>query len=552
MGAERDRMTTHQGGLSEISVSNIGGIQKARLSLHGRFIAVTGESGAGKSSLVRALEYLAGKRAQTSSIRHGFEEGEVWGLFRGESDPEEGLAGRVLSRSGKNRNYLGEQQVSFARLRDFTENQIGIQSQFSQLDLLDARRQRDLLDSCGGEKSLLLRRKLASDFEKAIRLERELAALQEKRREIDRTFQEAETVVEAARRLGLDDGNEAQWKAEVSSIDEFLSRQSKLRETASRFLGGASGGGIGDEIQQWAGEMAELVPPSLRERFGPCSENLLKDLQEMESLSRFALSDTASTAAEERRDLLENRLGTLRKLKRLARVDSLEELMVFCETAEENLVWMRTSATEVECLRNLCRESRKDVAESALALRELRILEAHELEQVVTKHLADLAMESFLFGISLKDLGKIRPSGADEIEFTLSSGSLCGPIIRIASGGELSRILLALQMALPDGQLPGTLVFDEVEAGLGGRSALLAGFKLRELSERCQVILVTHEAVIAAQADQHFVVRRSGDITTVLEVSGTERSIEIARMLSGSPDSPEALDHAAVLLKNRA
>lgn len=113
-------------------------------------------------------------------------------------------------------------------------------------------------------------------------------------------------------------------------------------------------------------------------------------------------------------------------------------------------------------------------------------------------------------------------------------------------------MLLALQMALPDGQLPGTLVFDEVEAGLGGRSALLAGFKLRELSERCQVILVTHEAVIAAQADQHFVVRRSGDITTVLEVSGTERSIEIARMLSGSPDSPEALDHAAVLLKNRA
>ena len=376
--------------------------------------------------------------------------------------------------------------------------------------------------------------------------------MQEKRKEIDRTFQDAETVLETTRRLRLDDGNEEQWKAELSTIEQFLSLQRKLRETASRFLGCASGGGIGDEIQQWIHEMAGLVPPSQQERFGTCSENILRELQEMESLSRLALSDTVTTEAEERRDLLENRLGTLRKLKRMARVESLEELLDFCGKAEENLLWMRTSAAEVESLLSLCRETRKNVSEAALALREQRMRGAIQLEEVVTAHLGDLAMESFRFGITLKNLGKIRPSGADEIEFTLSSGCLSGPIIRVASGGELSRMLLALQMSLPDGQLPGTLVFDEVEAGLGGRSALLAGFKLKELSNRCQVILVTHEAVIAAQADQHFVVRRSGALTKVLEVTGVERSIEIARMLSGSPDSPEALEHAAVLLKNQA
>jgi DNA repair protein RecN (Recombination protein N) len=543
---------TPQGGLSEFSVQNIGGIQKARLLLHGRFIAVTGESGAGKSSLVRALEYLAGKRAQTSSIRHGFDEGEVWGLFRGEPGAAEELVGRILSRSGRNRNYLGEQMAPFARLRDFTQSRIGIQSQFSQLDLLETKRQRDLLDSCGGDKSLLLRRQLASHFDKAISLEKELAALQEKRKEIDRTFQDAETVLEATRRLRLDDGNEEGWKAELSTIEQFLSLQRKLRETASRFLGSASGGGIGDEIQQWVREMAELIPPSRQERFGTCAENILRGLQEMESLSRLALSDSATTEAEERRDLLENRLGTLRKLKRMARVESLEELLDFCDKAEENLRWMRTSSAELESLLGLCRDARKDVSDAALALREQRKWGATQLEEVVTAHLGDLAMESFRFGITLKNLGKIRPSGADEIEFTLSSGSLSGPIIRVASGGELSRMLLALQMSLPDGQLPGTLVFDEVEAGLGGRSALLAGFKLKELSNRCQVILVTHEAVIAAQADQHFVVRRSGTLTTVLEVTGVERSIEIARMLSGDPDSPEALEHATVLLKNQA
>ncbi|MFA0889915.1 MAG: DNA recombination protein RecN [Synergistales bacterium] len=539
-------------GLSEFSVQNIGGIQKARLELHSRFIAVTGESGAGKSSLVRALEYLAGKRAQVSSIRHGYDEGEVWGVFLGSEENEEGVAGRILSREAKNRNYLGEEQVAFARLRDFTGNRLGIQSQFSQLDLLEPRQQRDLLDSCGGEISSHLRNRLAEDFQKAIRLERELAALQEKRREIEKNYQDAEAVVETARRLRLDDGNEAGWAEELSSVEQFLSRQRKLQDMAVWFLGGSSGGGIGEELLRWIGEVDNLVPQERQQRLTPSLEALRKGLQEMEGFSRETLSDKSISDAEERRDLLENRLGTLRKLKRLARVESLEELIAFCERAEGNLNWMRTSGQEIDSLLQLCREARKEVLQTARALRENRLAVARRLEETVTAHLADLAMETFHFGVALNDLGKIRPSGSEEIEFTLSNGGLNGPIARVASGGELSRILLALQMSLPDRQLPGTLVFDEVEAGLGGRSALLAGFKLRELSNRCQVILVTHEAVIAAQAEQHFVVRRTGDLTTVLEVTGEDRAAEIARMLSGTPDSPEALEHAAVLLKNQA
>ena len=122
------------------------------------------------------------------------------------------------------------------------------------------------------------------------------------------------------------------------------------------------------------------------------------------------------------------------------------------------------------------------------------------------------------------------------------------PVGKTASGGELSRILIALQLSLGDEQLPGTLVFDEVEAGLGGKTALLAGQKLRELSERCRTILITHEAAIASMADQHFLVRRFGNETTVTEVSDTEREKEIARMLAGDDNSPEALEHARSLL----
>lgn len=537
-----------QGGMAEFSVLNIGGIETARLRILGRFIAITGESGAGKSSLVRALEFLAGKRAQTSSIRHGSEEGEVWGLFTDGSESPGTLAGRVLSRSGRNRNYLGELSIPFSRLRDFAEKRIGIQSQFSQLDLLEPRRQRDLLDSCGKEEAFTLRTKLSGDFERAIRLEKDLAALHEKRRNVERNFQDAETILEMARVLRLREGNESEWRNELSALEGFLAHQRKLHEFATRFLGGISGEGLGDEIQQWARAMAEILPQAEKDQFAPSFEIFQKGLHEMENLSRRVLSKDSLADAEERRDFLEYRLGTLKKLKRLARVESFEDLAAYCAQAEENLRWIQASSAEVECLQNRCREARKNVWESAMALREKRRNWGKELEKRVTAHLADLAMESFSFGIDLRDLGKIRPTGADEIEFTLSSGGQKGSVIEVASGGELSRILLALQVSLPDGQLPGTLVFDEVEAGLGGRSALLSGFKLRELSGRCQVILVTHEAVIAAQADQHFVVSRAGESTTVSEVTGESRSIEIARMLSGDPDSPEARDHASALL----
>ena len=124
-----------------------------------------------------------------------------------------------------------------------------------------------------------------------------------------------------------------------------------------------------------------------------------------------------------------------------------------------------------------------------------------------------------------------------------------GPVSKIASGGELSRILLALQAAASDEMLPQTLVFDEVEAGLGGRSAFLAGQTLRDLSKRCQVILITHEASIASLADQHFRVERDGDISRVLEVEGKQRERELARMLAGDPDDPEAAGLARSLLE---
>ena len=194
---------------------------------------------------------------------------------------------------------------------------------------------------------------------------------------------------------------------------------------------------------------------------------------------------------------------------------------------------------------------KKEANALALSLRSERRAAAHELEIAVNNILKDLAMGDSEFKINFKELNKLRRTGADEIEFILSSGARTGRIDKIASGGELSRLLLALQLSLPDNFLPQTLVFDEIEAGLGGKAAVLSGLKLKELSESCQVILVTHEASIAALGDAHINITRDNatGLTVIKNISGHERVREIARMLSGSPDLSEAQEHARKLLK---
>ena len=158
-------------------------------------------------------------------------------------------------------------------------------------------------------------------------------------------------------------------------------------------------------------------------------------------------------------------------------------------------------------------------------------------------------MTGIEFGIALTGLQKLSRNGADSVEFTLSDGMRSGRVEKIASGGELSRLLLALQLSLPDEWLPPTIVFDEVEAGLGGRAAVLSGLQLKKLSRKCQVILVTHEASIAALGDSHVLIQRTEGETFTNSITGDERVKEIARMLSGAPDMAEAQEHAKILLE---
>ncbi|MDO9507727.1 MAG: AAA family ATPase [Thermovirgaceae bacterium] len=547
--------------LSELIVTNVGGIRDASLHFRGKFIAITGESGAGKSSLVRALELASGKRAQSSLIRAGVEEAEVQAVLEMDGpmpslpedlQPQEGfiVVKRIVSSGGRAKTYLQDRPVPLNTLNTALSNIIAIQSQFAQLELLDTGQQVELLDNSGGPGLRDIKTSLSQTVSLALEKERKLLEMTRRRREIETRHQEGESFLAKYSTLNLKPGCETEWETEMNRVSASLKRQKKIRSIYDRLTGGSAGEGLSSAIELLCGEIRQ----SLGDGSEPDGmiEKLLGSIQELEVSLKKQFSRESEQELNDAFDTLESRLGALRKLMRFAKVDNVEDLMDYAERTQSDLEWLRESRVALAELQDESSSLKKEVSCLALSLRESRRSAAVKLEEAVNGTLSNLAMEGLRFGISIAPLEKVRHGGADDISFFLTDGKhLKGPVSKIASGGELSRILLSLQIASSDDMLPDVLVFDEVEAGLGGRAAVLAGYALKELSLRCQVILITHEASIAALADQHFKVEREGDISRVLEVDLDQRVGEISRMLAGNPRDPEAIGLARSLLENQ-
>jgi DNA repair protein RecN (Recombination protein N) len=544
--------------LERLSIRNVGGISRCELVFGGGFTVVTGESGAGKSSIVRAIELASGKRGHVSFIRAGEEEAVVDAVFQtelrlpgleDEQQPAEGtfFTKRNLSRNGRGRATLQGTQVPVVLYASSLGHLIHIQSQFAQLELLDAGRQLAMVDSCGDVELRGALRELHDVFERARLKERELKDVAARRAEIEQRYSNASEVVPLVKKVNLTAGLEASLEKEIANLSRQLSDRTRLLQTLDRLTGGLSQQGLLDELANLCKTLAECLPPEKAEECTRSSQDMLRNFRDTVDLTRKQLG--SSEALSQEMEILEQRLGSLRKLRRLAGVKNEEELLTYCRGATEGLAWLEESYERLEKLTQEARELRRQASQSALTIREERKQAADSLEKRVNTLFQDLAMEGIGFSIRFVELPKLRRDGADGVEFTLFTNKRSGRVDKIASGGELSRLLLALQLSLPDKWLPPTLVFDEVEAGLGGKAAVLSGLKLQELSRRCQVILVTHEASIAALGDLHYVVRKQEGESHVLRVEGEDRIRELARMLSGNPDLLEAQEHAKRLLQ---
>jgi DNA repair protein RecN (Recombination protein N) len=553
--------------LEEIRISQLGVIDSSTLELGPGLTVITGETGAGKTMVVTALGLLLGSRADSGAVRSGAPTARVEGVVDAtalagfaEAVEEAGgvvedgrvLLARNLSAEGRSRAFVGGASVPVTRLAEVAAELVAVHGQSDQHRLLQARAQREALDRFGGDGVTGLLAAYAEVFHHLLEVERELEQVVSTARERAR---EADLL-----RFGLGEidavsptsGEDVELAAEESRLG-FADTLRTAAESAREAL--SSEDGAADALATASAARTQL--DGVREH-DPEAGELADRLAEITYLLSDAAADVASYAA--RLDTDPNRLAAVSErraaLTALTRKygESIDEVLAWAESSSARLLDLDGTDERIESLR-LDQERLSVVRdEAASALSAARTEAAGRLSAQVTEELSLLAMPDAVLQVAVTPSERYTAFGADDVEFLLAAnvGSAARPLHKGASGGELSRVMLALEVALAGTSPVPTFVFDEVDAGVGGAAAVEVGRRLAQLARTAQVLVVTHLPQVAAYADRHVLVEKSddGSVTssglTVLDDEARER--ELSRMLAGLTDSETALAHARELL----
>jgi len=552
--------------LLELVVENYAVVERLRVHFHAGLNLLTGETGSGKSIVVDALGLLLGARASAETIRTGEARARVAGIFDVREHPavrrllepagleiEDGelLVEREILASGKSRAFVGSRPVAASLLRELAPHLADIHGQHEQQLLFAAEAQREMLDAFAGHRELLDRaaavyrdwRAAAAELEELERSE------QEKLRLLDLwSFQRKE--IEAAALQPDED-------AALANERRVLQNVQKLEEAA-----GLAYGALYDSPES-AVALTRIAGKRLDEliRIDPVLEPLREHLKAADlSLHEvsYGLRDYLSglEANPGRLEEVENRLAALDRLKRKYG-QTIPEILEFLEEVRRQIAAVEHAGERMEQLRCARKRLAGDFEKLAAELTERRAAAARKLEKKVEAELAQLAMERTVFRIDLSP-AEWSADGADRVAFLVSPnlGEEPRPLERVASGGEISRLALALKtcLAAPKSKMVRTLVFDEVDAGVGGGAAEGVGRRLKKLAAANQVLCVTHLPQIASFADHHYRVEkqesRGRTVAVVEELDAAARTREVGRMLSGQKLTPEALRHAEQLIKS--
>ena len=526
--------------LVELSIENLGIIESSRLTFHDGFTALTGETGAGKTMLVEAINLVCGRRAEASVIRDGADEAHVEARFvrMGDDGEEEVILARTLHREGRSRAYINGRMATVAALSELGEELVDIHGQHAHQRLMSAAAQREALDIFGS----INRSPLVSARVVVTEIDALLGALggdeKSRAREIDLLSFQCEEI-ENARIVSADEDQQ------LSHEEDVLSDVAKHQESLQRAVALLS-----DD-----GGAVETLGEALRALSAVSS---LSSLPERLAALLAEATDLAHTVREAAEGVDENpaRLEEIRLRRQLLRDlmrkygDSLADVMNFGAEARTRLDELMGYAERVAQL-----ETDKATALKALRVAQLKVGNARRavassLATEVEQRLRVLALPNAQVQVSVGDAAS-DPAG-DSVVFMLAAnpGSAPQPLTKVASGGELARVMLALRLVLTSE--PGTMVFDEVDAGIGGAAAVAVATALRELGVHHQVFAVTHLAQVAASAHHHISVSKTvragktyGSATVVTE---DQRPSEVARMLSGGVADDSALAHAQDLL----
>lgn len=574
--------------LEELSISGLGVIDRAAAQFTPGFTVLTGETGAGKTMIVSSLRLLSGARADAGRVRSGSQKATVEGRFRLADSADEAtradvadivessgaeldddgsvIAVRTVGSDGRSRAHLGGRSVPVGVMGRFTGALLTIHGQNDQLRLLRPDHQRDALDSFAGDRAASAVARYRTAREQWVRVLDELDARRANHREL---AQEADRL-----RFGIDEIAAVDPQpGEDDALAETIRRLSDLESIRSAALGShdivaGEGGSVVDGLGQVRTLLESAADAQLRSLADRVSETLTVVTDIGDELSSF-LSGLPSDADE--LDKLLSRQGELKALVRKYAPD-IDGVIEWRETAERRLSEIDDPQGSIDELEAAAATARADVEAAASTLRALRRKAAKSMSTKVSKELKGLAMGDAALSVDVTDdvagsddrlaitvdgvtchAGTV---GADRAEFALvaHSGADPQPIAKSASGGELSRLMLALEVVLAEPTSGSVMVFDEVDAGVGGRAAVEIGRRLAGLARAHQVIVVTHLPQVAAFADNHLVIGKTSttgeraQTSTVRTLDRDARIAELARMLAGLGESDTGRAHAEELL----
>ena len=562
--------------IEEISIRDLGVIGEARLPLGAGFTALTGETGAGKTMVVTALGLVLGERADAGAVRLGAPQAVVEGHWEvdgsgavadrvrdagGDLDAApNGRAQLILSRSvsseGRSRATVGGRAAPVGVLNEIGEQLVVVHGQSEQIRLRSATAQREALDRFAGSEFAAVLGDYQEIFRRWQTQQGELDVLVAER---DRRAREAEELrlamdeIEAAAPQRGEDAELAERAERLTNLEDLRLAAVEAQEAVSAQFADDAGDALArvDGARRSLDRVASHDPA-----LAPIVEALANASFALSEISGQLASYLSSLDADGGRELegIQERRSALSALARRYG-PSIDEVIDYLESGSSRLVELDSDADRILELGDEVEADRRRVDELADKLSALRHAAAERLGAEVTEELRALAMPHPRLTIEVtgRELGL---TGRDQVAILLQphSGSEPRPIARGASGGELSRVMLAIEVVLAATDPVPTFVFDEVDAGVGGASATEIGRRLARLSQTSQVIVVTHLAQVAAFSTNHLVVEKGSDgsvtASNVRLVHGEERTAEMARLLSGSPDSESALAHARELLDN--
>lgn len=528
--------------LEHLRVSNLGVLEEAAIDPSRGFTVITGETGAGKTLLLGGLRLILGGKPDSGAVGPAADQAQVDGLFV-VGDEELG-ASRVVPRDGRSRAHLEGAIVSAATLGERLGSLVEIVGQHDQLSLARPSHLLNTIDGVlddHGTKAREDYRAAWDSLQDALKRRSHLGGDQiALARELDLARYQASEIAAADLERGLDE----QLEAKVSRLRNIEEIREHLVETKS--LAESMGESAGELVSRL--RKASGLDPALGELAGD-ADVLAETIADLTRRSRSSAEslDLDQSQLEE----LEDRLTAIGDLKRKYG-RTLEEVIAYGQEAGLRADELDGLLADADQIDHLVSEARGEVREKAAVLRQVRERAIEGIVSAMHDHLSDLGLAGARVVIVLEDV-EPGPSGADRVLMTFASDARleAGDVGAVASGGELSRLVLALRLATRTGGVD-SLVFDEVDTGIGGKTALAMGAKLAELAETSQVLCVTHLPQVAAHADTHYVVERApGGLGAVRRVEDDERVSEIARMLAGLPESQAGRTAAAELLAGK-